>query len=202
MKVGDGRNLRSGAEEGVDRVAERSFKVGGDRRRELVRVGRSGGENHIAAGDKRFDGGELERVKVRAQDLHFDATVAEIDAAQERDVMGHDGPRCDRLAAKDDSKTRGHWKLDPPGDCGALDPMATPNEENFNDYKRAERKALELLAAMKTATPKKVDIELALLVAIFELHKGSVPADKIAAIVQGHLKQLVPFYGEKHPVAG
>jgi valyl-tRNA synthetase len=61
---------------------------------------------------------------------------------------------------------------------------------------------LELLAAMKAATPKKVDIELALLVAIFELHKGSVPADKIAAIVQGHLKQLVPFYGEKHPVAG
>ncbi|MCX6931284.1 MAG: hypothetical protein NTZ29_01150 [Verrucomicrobia bacterium] len=80
--------------------------------------------------------------------------------------------------------------------------MATPNEENFNDYKRAEKKALELLAAMKAATPKKVDIELALLVAIFELHKGSVPADKIAAIVQGHLKQLVPFYGEKHPVAG
>ena len=80
--------------------------------------------------------------------------------------------------------------------------MATPNEENFNDYKRAEKKALELLAAMKAATPKKVDIELALLVAIFELHKGSVPADKIAAIVQGHLKQLVPFYREKHPVAG
>lgn len=101
-----------------------------------------------------------------------------------------------------ESRTPPYCKLDAPSDCGALDPMATPNEENFNDYKRAEKKALELLAAMKAATPKKVDIELALLVAIFELHKGSVPADKIAAIVQGHLKQLVPFYGEKHPVAG
>jgi hypothetical protein len=101
-----------------------------------------------------------------------------------------------------ESRTPFYCKLDAPGDCGALDLMATPNEENFNDYKRAEKKALELLAAMKAATPKKVDIELALLVAIFELHKGSVPADKIAAIVQGHLKQMVPFYGEKHPVAG
>ena len=101
-----------------------------------------------------------------------------------------------------ESETPFYCKLDAPSDCGALERMATPNEENFNDYKRAEKKALELLAAMKAATPKKVDIELALLVAIFELHKGSVPADKIAAIVQGHLKQMVPFYGEKHPVAG
>lgn len=72
--------------------------------------------------------------------------------------------------------------------------MATPTDENFNDYKRAERKALEILAEMKATSPKKVDIELALLVAVFELHKGTVPADKIAAIVQGHLKQLVPYY--------
>ena len=75
--------------------------------------------------------------------------------------------------------------------------MATPTDENFNDYKRAERKALALLAEMKATSPKKVDIELALLVAVFELHKGTVPADKIAAIVQGHLKQIVPYYAEK-----
>lgn len=77
---------------------------------------------------------------------------------------------------------------------GAFCAVATPTDENFNDYKRAERKALELLAEMKAMSPKKVDIELALLVAVFELHKGTVPADKIAAIVQGHLKQLVPYY--------
>ena len=77
--------------------------------------------------------------------------------------------------------------------------MATPTEENFNDYKKAEKKALEILAAMKAASPKKVDIELALLVAIFELHKGAVPAETIGAIVQGHLKQIMPFYAAKNP---
>jgi hypothetical protein len=72
--------------------------------------------------------------------------------------------------------------------------MATPTEENFNDYKKAERKAMELLREMKSASPKKVDIELALLVAVFELHKDSLPAQTIAAIIQGHLKQIVPHY--------
>ena len=79
--------------------------------------------------------------------------------------------------------------------------MATPTEQNFLDYKRAEKKALELLAAMKAVTPKKVDIELALLVAIFELHKGSLPAETIGAVVQGHLKQLLPHYSTK-PASG
>ena len=77
--------------------------------------------------------------------------------------------------------------------------MATPTEQNFSDYKQAEKKALEILAAMKAVSPKKVDIELALLVAIFELHKGQVPADTVAAIVQGHLKQLIPYYAAKAP---
>lgn len=77
--------------------------------------------------------------------------------------------------------------------------MATPTEENFSDYKKAEKQALEILAAMKAASPKKVDIELALLVAIFELHRGALPAETIGAIVQGHLKQLLPFYASKAP---
>ena len=80
--------------------------------------------------------------------------------------------------------------------------MATPTEENFHDYKKAEKKALEILAQMKAVTPKKVDIELALLVAIFELHKGSVPPETIGAIVQGHLRQLLPHYAPKSPPAG
>lgn len=75
--------------------------------------------------------------------------------------------------------------------------MATPTEENFNDYKKAERKALEIVAAMKATSARKVDIELALIVAVFELHKGSVPAETIGAIVQGHLKQLLPYYAGK-----
>ena len=77
--------------------------------------------------------------------------------------------------------------------------MATPTEQNFIDYKRAEKKALEILGEMKSVTPKKVDIELALLVAIFELHKGSMPAETIGAIIQGHIKQLLPHYAPRPP---
>lgn len=77
--------------------------------------------------------------------------------------------------------------------------MQNVRDENFRDYKRAERKALEILAAMQAASPKKVDIELALLVAVFELHKGSTPAETVASIVRGHLQQLVPFYSTKPP---
>jgi len=79
--------------------------------------------------------------------------------------------------------------------------MVTPTDENFNDYKKAERKALDLLAGMKAATPKKTDIELALLVAIFELHKNALPAGTIVSIIQGHLKQLSPYYAGKAPPA-
>jgi hypothetical protein len=70
-------------------------------------------------------------------------------------------------------------------------------DKNFLNYKLAEKKALEIVAAMKTASPNKVDIELALLVAVFELHKNTVPAATVAAVIQGHLKQLVPHYAEK-----
>jgi hypothetical protein len=79
--------------------------------------------------------------------------------------------------------------------------MATPTEENFKDYKKAEKKALELLKEMKAVSPKKVDIELALLVAIFELHKGTLAAETVAGIVQGHLKTLLVHYGAKPPSA-
>ena len=80
--------------------------------------------------------------------------------------------------------------------------MATPSDQNFQDYKNAEKKALELLVAMQAVSPKKTDIELALLVAIFELHKDLLPAETIGAIVQGHLKTLLPFYAVKKPPAG
>jgi len=77
--------------------------------------------------------------------------------------------------------------------------MTTPNEENFKYYKKAEKKALEIVAEMKATTPKKMDIELALLVAIFELHKGAMPAESISEIVQGHLDQIVPHYTTEAP---
>lgn len=80
--------------------------------------------------------------------------------------------------------------------------MATPNEENFKTYKESEKQALEIVAAMKAANARKTDIELALLVAVFELHKGELPPSTIGAIIQGHLKQLIPFYGAKGKPAG
>ena len=75
--------------------------------------------------------------------------------------------------------------------------MPTPTEENFKYYNKAENKALEIVAEMKATTPKKMDIELALLVAIFELHKGELPAEAIAKIVQGHLEQVEPYYASQ-----
>lgn len=74
--------------------------------------------------------------------------------------------------------------------------MAQPTQENFNDYKQAEAKALEILREMKRASPKKVDIELALLVALFELHKGATAPSTVAKIVQSHMETLVPYYAE------
>lgn len=79
----------------------------------------------------------------------------------------------------------------------------TAAEENYKDYKKAETRALEILSEMRKASPKTVDIELALLVSIFELHKGTVPPATTARIVQGHLETLVPFYsGDSGKPAG
>lgn len=72
--------------------------------------------------------------------------------------------------------------------------MATATDQNFQDYKRAEAKALEIMRAMKATTPRTVDIELALLVAIFELHKPTLPGAAVAKIVQGHLEVLASHY--------
>ena len=72
--------------------------------------------------------------------------------------------------------------------------MATATDQNFNDYKRAEAKALEIMRAMKATSPRTVDIELALLVAIFELHKPTLPGPTVAKIIQGHLDVLVSHY--------
>lgn len=72
--------------------------------------------------------------------------------------------------------------------------MSAATDQNFQDYKRAEGKALEIMRAMKATTPRTVDIELALLVAIFELHKASLPGPTVAKIVQGHLEVLSAHY--------
>jgi hypothetical protein len=77
--------------------------------------------------------------------------------------------------------------------------MATLGEENFKDYKKAEHKALEILTEMKAVSARANDIELALLVAIFELHKDALSPDHVGGIIQDHLKQIIPFYRTKFP---
>lgn len=75
--------------------------------------------------------------------------------------------------------------------------MAASKEEQFQNYKKAERKALDLLAEMTAVTTNPVDIELALIVAVFELHKQSISAETTAGIIQEHLKALVTHYGQQ-----
>ncbi len=72
--------------------------------------------------------------------------------------------------------------------------MTNPLDANFNDYKKAESQALKILQEMKTASVKPLDIELALLVAIFELHRDRLPSEQIGGIVRKHLETLEPFY--------
>ena len=77
--------------------------------------------------------------------------------------------------------------------------MSAATDQNFHDYKRAEAKALEIMRAMKAVSPRTVDIELALLVAIFELHKASLPGAAVSKIIQGHLEVLSAHYARPAP---
>jgi hypothetical protein len=55
---------------------------------------------------------------------------------------------------------------------------------------------------MQAVSAKKTDIELALIVAVFELHRGTLPPATIGAIVQGHLRQIIPHYEAKATAVG
>ncbi|KAF0095391.1 MAG: hypothetical protein E1N59_886 [Puniceicoccaceae bacterium 5H] len=79
---------------------------------------------------------------------------------------------------------------------------AKAQEAAFEAYKRVEEQAMRIVAEMKSQSPKKVDIELALLTALFELHKNTLPPRTIGKIVQGHLDTLVPFYEQAQEQEG
>lgn len=72
--------------------------------------------------------------------------------------------------------------------------MTIPSKQAFEQYKSAEKRALEILREMQATGASSVDIELALLVAIFELHKKTTPSQTIGNIVREHLKTLEPYY--------
>ena len=77
--------------------------------------------------------------------------------------------------------------------------MKVTSEAAFERYKKAESKALEILGEMRATGAGNVDIELALLVAVFELHKGKLPAGTISKVINGHLETLEPYYGGVDP---
>jgi len=79
--------------------------------------------------------------------------------------------------------------------------MKNPSEEAFNRYKKAETKSMEILHQMRDASENTVDIELALLVAVYELHKGKLPAGTISNIIRGHIETLESYYGGIDPSA-
>lgn len=70
------------------------------------------------------------------------------------------------------------------------------NEAAYQDYKKAESRAFAILDEMKSTSAKPVDIELALLTAIFELHRGKLPAEAVAGIIRTHMETLMPFFQE------
>ena len=174
-------------------------------------------KDYIAARDKSRDVGKIHLLKHTSQSVHFKAPIAEVYPAKKCDVLLHLGfarrdypsgwvNRRNAIVGLEPlyEKTIGvfGWNgnsiLTTPRFAQPLCVM-TPSDQNFQDYKRAEKKALELVTEMKSASAKKVDIELALIVAVFELHKDTLPAGTISAIIQGHIKQLLPHYESRLP---
>ena len=72
--------------------------------------------------------------------------------------------------------------------------MTISSKQAFERYKSVENRSLEILKEMRTTGASSVDIELALLVAIFELHKKATPSHTIGNIIREHLKTLEPYY--------
>lgn len=73
----------------------------------------------------------------------------------------------------------------------------TPQEVAFEKYKEIEKHAMRISAELLERSPKLVDVEVALIAAIFVAHKQrnpNMPADQVAKIIQGHARQLIPFF--------
>lgn len=74
---------------------------------------------------------------------------------------------------------------------------ATPNEEAFEQYKKVEKEALRMASELMEQSAKVVDIEVAMIAAIFLVHRKrspNLPPEQVARIIQGHAEQLIPFF--------
>jgi len=75
----------------------------------------------------------------------------------------------------------------------------TPQEVAFGQYKDIEKHAMRISAELLQHSPKLVDVEVALIAAIFVAHKQrnpNMPADQVARIIQGHAQELISFFNK------
>lgn len=78
-----------------------------------------------------------------------------------------------------------------------------PQEAAFEQYKEVEKEAFAIADQLLAKSAKLVDLEVALVAAVFTAHRvrnPEMPAAQIASIIQGHAEQLVPFFSQ--PPAG
>lgn len=156
-----------------------------------------GARGNEAAGEQDFAEGAAIEIKTRGRAAQDAKEIQFSEESHERGSLrrsASDGEPNLTPAAGFAAKRAARGRLDGVGRAAPFGDMAAATDQNFQDYKRAEAKALEIMRAMKATTPRTVDVELALLVAIFELHKATLPGATIAKIVKGHLDVLENHY--------
>ena len=73
-----------------------------------------------------------------------------------------------------------------------LHSMAT--EDAFNNYKETEKLALKITGDLQASGAKTEDIEIALITAIFIMHRGKLLPHRVANIIKTHTDTLVPYF--------
>ena len=66
--------------------------------------------------------------------------------------------------------------------------------ETFEKYKAAETDALRISKEMEAAGHRVEDIEIALLTAIFEAHRGKTLPHTVAKIINNHVSNIGGYY--------
>lgn len=68
------------------------------------------------------------------------------------------------------------------------------SQESFDNYKKCEAQAIEIARQMSETGHKIEDMEIALIAAIFELHKGKTLPHTVAKIINNHVSNIGGFY--------
>lgn len=68
------------------------------------------------------------------------------------------------------------------------------NNETFEKYKAAEKDALRISQEMLAAGHRIEDVEISLLTAIFEAHRGKTLPHTVAKIINNHVSNIGGYY--------